>query len=283
MKKVLLINDTRNESHIGSNEVIKNIFDLCEKNDMKIIGTLTRKEVDNWIPRISKRLKETDIILINGEGSTHDNPDWFKELCRNLYRYKDKKVVFFNAVWQDMKIHKTMREFFDQCEIISFRESLSAQEFLNTYGESDKVRVVPDVIFETIFDDRSIGYGDSVLDNKEDFKVHGNYFPMNSINNQCDVHSYMRWLKTLSLYVTGRFHGVCLAILMQTPFLAQKSNTHKIEGILKDMGCEYLLIEDPTDFEINLKDEIDSCQKMEDYIHSAKYHINQLFGDIGKL
>lgn len=37
-----------------------------------------------------------------------------------------------------------------------------------------------------------------------------------------------------SLVVTGRFHGICLAILAKRPFVAFASNTHKIEGLLKD-------------------------------------------------
>lgn len=36
------------------------------------------------------------------------------------------------------------------------------------------------------------------------------------------------------LVVTGRFHGVCLAIPARRPFLALASNTHKVEGLLAD-------------------------------------------------
>ena len=45
MKKVLLINDTSNECHIGSYNVIQNIHHLCRNNDMKVVESLTRHSI----------------------------------------------------------------------------------------------------------------------------------------------------------------------------------------------------------------------------------------------
>jgi polysaccharide pyruvyl transferase WcaK-like protein len=42
--------------------------------------------------------------------------------------------------------------------------------------------------------------------------------------------------------VTGRFHMVCLALLARTPFMAVQSNTHKIEGLLGDVGLQHRFI-----------------------------------------
>jgi hypothetical protein len=38
------------------------------------------------------------------------------------------------------------------------------------------------------------------------------------------------------LIITGRFHGVCLCLKVGVPFLAVRSNTHKVEGLLEDAG-----------------------------------------------
>lgn len=41
-------------------------------------------------------------------------------------------------------------------------------------------------------------------------------------------------IRNSEVIITGRFHGVCLAILLERPFIAVTSNTHKIEGMLVD-------------------------------------------------
>jgi hypothetical protein len=50
--------------------------------------------------------------------------------------------------------------------------------------------------------------------------------------------AFERALGGLGLYVTGRFHGVCLAIATGTPFIAVASNSHKIEALLTDIGLD---------------------------------------------
>lgn len=52
------------------------------------------------------------------------------------------------------------------------------------------------------------------------------------------VDSYLEELLSHELLITGRFHGVCLAILTQTPFLAVSSNSWKIETLLSDIGLD---------------------------------------------
>jgi exopolysaccharide biosynthesis predicted pyruvyltransferase EpsI len=51
-------------------------------------------------------------------------------------------------------------------------------------------------------------------------------------------------IKEASLVVIGRFHGACLSILAQRPFVAISSNTRKIQGLLADArlgDCAILL------------------------------------------
>jgi hypothetical protein len=47
---------------------------------------------------------------------------------------------------------------------------------------------------------------------------------------------YLNYLSQKELLVTGRFHGVCLAILSGTPFVAIGSNSWKISALLDDIG-----------------------------------------------
>ena len=41
-------------------------------------------------------------------------------------------------------------------------------------------------------------------------------------------------MRDASVVVTGRFHGACLSVVAQRPFVAVSSNTHKIEGLCRD-------------------------------------------------
>ncbi len=42
--------------------------------------------------------------------------------------------------------------------------------------------------------------------------------------------------------VTGRYHAICFAINSMTPFIAISSNSHKIEGLMEDIGLNNRII-----------------------------------------
>jgi hypothetical protein len=48
--------------------------------------------------------------------------------------------------------------------------------------------------------------------------------------------AYLAMLQSKSLSVTGRFHGVCLNLVAQTPFICLSSNSWKIEAMFADAG-----------------------------------------------
>lgn len=47
---------------------------------------------------------------------------------------------------------------------------------------------------------------------------------------------YFQAISSLGLFITGRFHGVCLAILAGVPFVAFRSNSRKVEQLVLDAG-----------------------------------------------
>jgi hypothetical protein len=47
---------------------------------------------------------------------------------------------------------------------------------------------------------------------------------------------YMASLSMAELYITGRYHAVCFALMTRTPFRAIASNTYKIETLLEEAG-----------------------------------------------
>lgn len=51
-----------------------------------------------------------------------------------------------------------------------------------------------------------------------------------------DVARYLRRMRGTKAVLTGRFHAACFALLTGTPLVAVKSNTTKIEALLRDAG-----------------------------------------------
>lgn len=64
---------------------------------------------------------------------------------------------------------------------------------------------------------------------------------------------FLKWLYKSRLHVTGRFHGVCLCLATETPFLALRSNTRKIETLLDFFGLGYNRLMSPEEIEDTLK------------------------------
>jgi hypothetical protein len=59
--------------------------------------------------------------------------------------------------------------------------------------------------------------------------------------------------KEAALILTGRLHAMCIAFDLEIPFLALPSNTHKIEGLLKDAGLESRVFHDASALEAGLQ------------------------------
>lgn len=57
-----------------------------------------------------------------------------------------------------------------------------------------------------------------------------------SREGQPDTDRFLKMLGSLELLVSGRFHACTLALAMATPFLAQPSNTNKIQALVRDAG-----------------------------------------------
>ncbi len=294
-KTGILINDTSGERHIGCDNVIKNILYLCKKNGIEIIKTFTRQDVNNQHPLLIEKIKETDIIIINGEGSLHDayGRRWFIGLLDMIP--EGKKTVLINAVWHNMGTIKQM----NKLSLIAVREKNSYESLLRFPPKNFDIRnifVVPDVIFYTPKMPKfiNVGYGDSVFGNvSSQLDQFGNHFPLQYHKKgnptylteivKNDIYSYLKWLKSLDLHITGRFHGVCLSAMAGTPFLALASNARKIEGILRDMGCEDLLITSVKEKETKTQRAQELILNAIHYAQTAPDRIEHLFEQIGKI
>lgn len=63
----------------------------------------------------------------------------------------------------------------------------------------------------------------------------------------CAVESPDAFLRAIAsgtkFIVSGRFHGVCLAMRLGVPFLAARTITHKVEGLLEDAQLSHKLVD----------------------------------------
>lgn len=271
-KNAILLNDTSGESHVGCSQVITNIRLVCEANSIHITRTFTRQQIVKD-PRFSVVAHASDLIIVNGEGSLHHSPE-----CTESLLGISSKVpkILINSVWEKMYCcEDLLRNFFQ----ISVRESRSFQE-MKEIVSMDKVRIVPDMIFYSTgaLEPQKLGYSDCVMPFvSSTLRKRSNYFPLQTEASSPDIHAYIAWLKSLDLYVTGRFHGVCLAMMLGIPFLAIPSNSFKIEGLLEDCNCTELMIRGLSEVEKKRGEAMQAVEKTLKYSSLAKGRIVDFF------
>lgn len=217
--KVTILNDTSGR-HFGCELVMQTYRDQLKRVGIEIIKTVPVKTKKIKIP------KGTDLVIVNGEGSLHHGRH--RQLVTIANRYP---AVLLNTVWQNNPDYSALHKF----KYISVRESFS----LNSLPEGlSNVEVVPDVTFASHFfhtfkkltPTKDIGITDNVVE-KGKSKGISALQPANVfIPQMCQ---YRRWC-------IGRFHAVVVASILQIPFSVWPSSTHKMIGLLTDMGVSHL-------------------------------------------
>jgi hypothetical protein len=332
--KIVILNDTSYESHLGCEVVIENIKKLALKNGMEVIDTnpvnVNWRESQTFLENIAK----CDLVLVNGEGTLHHAQLRAKELITIAKYVKDNTgvpVVLINATYQDNGDEiANYTKYFD---LVYVREALSKKELEK---HSIQSKVVPDMTFYSKFDlsekivSDDLGVSDSVyMDLSEELfelcvEKNYKYFPpltspkirLNSFRNIArylkhgvfvsikfllyklgfkfshqtvraffyanSYKDYIQEMSRLNFLIAGRYHSLCFALKTLTPFVAIKSNSHKIEGILQDVGIEekrITKIEDLNSLHMEefFEDEVD---KILTYVNNAPFQIEEMFEEI---
>lgn len=195
----------------------------------------------------------------------HDRPT-AELLCKATERVVQhgKPVYLINTVWEK---NSSINRMLPLLSGVFSRESLSSQS-LAAHGCSNLI--VPDLTFccdsKFVFpkSESKLNSNVIVIDNVRvdasmqlaNFARENRYpfYRMSPRPSLRNVSSILQWAKLFALgginsqlktsrlnvfneaniVVTGRFHGACLAILTGRPFIAISSNTHKIEGLIRD-------------------------------------------------
>lgn len=270
MNTVILNNTT--DYHCGSALVMSNLRALLIEYGFDVSAWVNEYDLE------ASRIKRSDFVVINGEGTFHhssgsDRLKKMLELCRG------KKAVMVNSTWDNIKIPNI--DVLQSMPFIAVRESRSYKQITQVVDES-KVYIVPDLSLLANLGHKigggGVGYGDSVVGNISlSLREMPNCMPM---QRGISTSKYIEWLEGLDLYVTGRFHGVCLAALLAVPFLAMPSNSHKIEGILEDMNCSELLITDVGEVEAKQEIAKEKIVYAEKYAITAATKIHRFFAKV---
>lgn len=95
--------------------------------------------------------------------------------------------------------------------------------------------------------------------------------------------AYIDKIASLKFIFIGRYHSLCFALKTLTPFIAVKSNSHKIEGILNDIGLSNRIKKK----EVNKSDILEFSEieknRINEYIKTAPLKIEKMFEDIKKI
>jgi polysaccharide pyruvyl transferase WcaK-like protein len=252
---------------------MRNLISLCTDHKLRVTSALAIGP--HFDDQLRDALPDCDVVLINGEGTMHHDRLGAMALTRAglLARQIGKPVALLNTVWES---NRAANALLSCVSTIYAREPRSAAEIAQV---ASPVLVVPDLSLadasSAAFDATAKRRGGVLVLDDVRLKaclLLAAYAKARKYTFRCmDFPSWKtthwreqtrlclarigQWpvrlhraqgIHDADVVVTGRFHGVCLAILAGTPFVALSSNTHKIEGLLDDarLGAGGLLLTD---------------------------------------
>lgn len=263
MPTAVILNDTRRGAHPGCTLVMRQLLEGCRTAGITVASAIPPGRL--FAARYRRALPGCDLVIINGEGTMHHDSPGAAALAAagNYAHQRGLPVVLINTVWEG---NTTANQLLSRCSLISARESISAEEIRSAGCFAS---IVPDLVLSLPPDELFSQPADRtktivVMDDvRSDVALvlaryaasRGLRFcPMQHRPPLRSPRALMQWFRLFTagrfarqftasrvsdltdvpLIITGRFHGVCLAILARIPFIAVSSNTHKIEGLLAD-------------------------------------------------
>jgi hypothetical protein len=270
----VILNDTSARNHHGCVRVMRLLRKGLQAEGFRI--TATSLAHTDWTknPAFLEALGRSQMVVINGEGTLHDASAGGHRLLSVLTHPKrgSRPVVLVNALWENNP--QEWADVLSGCALVSARDRASATEL--TRAGVRGVRYVPDLSLSEAAalpsGPRSgLIVGDSVRSDarhalgKVAQAVASLYMPTKTLAHpfitpqwarsmlwraytQCwrgpvplirianDEVEYLRILAGAQGHITGRFHGICMSFLTETPFAAVSSKTSKVRSLLEDAG-----------------------------------------------
>ena len=244
MKKVFL-SGNHSKCHCGSEAVWK----------------VLKREIESHDTEIASTLEDSDALILNGEGSMHHSSKTFLkkiELIDNAQKL-GKETYLVNSVW--MKNPSTYDKILYDIDSIICREIASCRDLIVNHSVSSLL--APDLSFFKL----SKSEREAIINTKkEEHNIGITDFYYEKFNawskitggNKMASYKYIdlttkNWKETVEyvskfkLIITGRFHAMCACMVARTPFIAIKSNSHKIEGLIESTHADIPHADEPRD------------------------------------
>ena len=262
---IVILNDTAiNSKHFGCHLVMEVFKEQISRIGGKIIKTFPcRYGKPIILP------ENTDLVIVNGEGTCHHNNA--RELINTVDMYPDIPFVLLNSVWQSNSEYKSLSKY----KYITVRESFSLKALPKGL---ENVEVIPDIVFAAkIFDNfvdknaiEDIGVTDNVV---------GAFNP--DINSMQKPQDYIDQILKYKRICSGRHHGVAVSAMLKRPFSAWPSNTHKIQGMMTDMGVFENFFKTQKEALNNVPTVFD--ENISRYTEQAKIDIERMFDNLKEI
>ncbi len=225
--RILITNDC-SQYHYGSRLTMKVLKKMFSE-----YGTVTTRNN-------CKDLLSHDLIIINGEGTFHGNRSASRKIYETAKKAKrfGKRVCLVNSVIDRISYDLSI---FD---CVFARESKSSRGIYPyvhdaCFGYEIKNKLSEDYI---LYVDSVIKKRSRELEAASKSCLKPSRFLKMCL---CKNRKVLDIFAKASLVVTGRYHGVVFAMMMNKPFVAVESNTHKISGLLQDYGLGHCLCKEP--------------------------------------
>jgi polysaccharide pyruvyl transferase WcaK-like protein len=312
--KILILNDTRAENHHGCSRVMnaidRNLF-IRNEYEVSYLKLMTRWDLDEDIKR---KIIQTDLLIINGEGTLHGDLIHVRCLLNAISFAKSYgvTVAVINTTLYDLS-NKSIN-ILAKVDYLYVRD-MASKKLIEENGIN--VFYCPDLVFWEPFPlEKEIyrsgwavtdGYGPTVLDaemrknsstpitisNLEQrfyklSKLRKVLIRLISIINfsrsvkplsdstQVD---FLRRLNSFEFVLTGRYHIVCMCLLLEIPFKFIDSNTPKISFLLSDIGLDldkFFYRPDSLRFDFNDSE----LSKIKFFKSEAQIKIKEMFDNI---
>jgi hypothetical protein len=204
---------------------------------------------------VAKPGDEYDALVMNGEGSMHHGQPIFHTKMRQLAMALDagKRAYLVNTVWQENP--SDYDEVLRGLSGMTVREVMSQRDLFDRHGIT--ARVIPDLslyaplprwAWSTNFR-RNAAITDFYFPDGDRFGRADEIMPEARFLHfrKASWAQAVSSLKTASLLVTGRQHGVYAACRARVPFVASEGNTHKIEGLIRSADAAIPVARNPAE------------------------------------
>ena len=220
VNSVILLNDCTRFNHFGCTLVTETYKEQFERVGIEVLAYVPSSRQRH--PDYKRYFDQADLVVVNGEGSLHDNVHL--PMIQIAAEYPS---ILINCVYQNMPHMPELQKFLYR----SARESLSAKEM------GVQCDVIPDIILTNkllnkLKNKKRVGEGVGVTDcarpTEPGFTAH------------LPATTYLDYLLGFEGVVCGRFHSALACAVLGIPFSLYPSNTHKNMGLALDMGISHL-------------------------------------------